>query len=184
MALDKNIEDARPWIDVASPAHPSLIDTKHVVADLYNMVNVPTILWIDEAGQIVRPNDVAYGNNQWKEVHGFDADVHKAALRDWVKGGAAPFQPDRARALQSLPGIERQEATTEFVLGQWLWDQGRGAAAERHFVRAGELAPDDFTIRRGSMPMRDIDPMGPEFFKLAQEWADAGNDYYHPLPES
>jgi hypothetical protein len=34
------------------------------------------------------------------------------------------------------------------------------------------------------MPMRDIDPMGPEFFKMAQEWAEAGNDYYHPLPES
>jgi len=184
VALDKNPEDARPWIEAAAPAHPSLIDTKHLVADLYNMVNVPTILWIDEMGKIVRPNDVAYGNNQWQEIHGFDADVHKAALRAWVRDGVTPFQPDRARVLQNLPTAERQEARAEFALGQWLWEQGRNEAAECHFVRAGELAPEDFTIRRGSMPMRGIDPMGPEFFKMAQEWAEAGNAYYHPLPES
>jgi len=36
-------------------------------------------------------------------------------------------------------------------------------------VRAGELAPKDWTIRRGSMPIRGINPMGPEFFELAKE---------------
>jgi hypothetical protein len=184
VALDKNSDDARPWIEVASPSHPSLIDTKHLVADLYNMVNVPTILWIDEAGNIVRPNDVAFGNNQWKEAHGLDADVHKVALRDWVKNGTLPFQLDRTRELQSLPSVEHQEARAEFALGQWLWEQGRRESAEPHFVRAGELAPADFTIRRGSMPMREIDPMGPEFFKMAQEWSEAGNIYYQALPES
>ncbi|TDI93152.1 MAG: TlpA family protein disulfide reductase, partial [Chloroflexi bacterium] len=104
MALDKNADDARPWIEAAGPTHPSLIDTKHLVADLYNMVNVPTILWIDEDGRIVRPNDVAYGNNQWQEMHGFDAEVHKSALRTWVHGTApAPFTSERARQLQQLP---------------------------------------------------------------------------------
>ena len=40
----------------------------------------------------------------------------------------------------------------------WLAQQGRNEAAERWFVRAGELAPHDFNIRRGSMPIRGIDP--------------------------
>ena len=185
VALDKNADDARPWIEAAAPTHPSLIDTKHLVADLYNMVNVPTILWIDEDGRIVRPNDVAYGNNQWQEVHGFDAEVHKRALRAWVHGTApAPFTSERARQLQQLPSAEHQEARAEFALGQWLWEQGRVDVAEAHFVRAGELAPQDFTIRRGSLPMRDIDPMGPEFFAMAGAWAEAGHDYYLPLPEA
>ena len=184
VAFDKNTDDARPWIEVANPQHPSLIDTKHLVADLYNMVNVPTILWIDEEGKIARPNDVAYGDNTWQEVTGFDAEVHKNALRKWVKEGEIAFDEERARALQSLPSSEHQQARAQFALGQWLWEQGRQAAAKQHFQRAGELAPQDFTIRRGSMPMQDIDPMGEEFFKMVGDWTEAGNAYYHPLPDA
>ena len=184
VALDKEADEARPWIEVASPTHPSLIDTRHLVADLYNMVNVPTILWIDEQGKIVRPNDVAYGDNTWQEVTGFDADVHKDALRQWVREGVVAFDENRARELQSLPTKEHQEARAEFAMGQWLWQAGRMEAAKPHFERAGELAPHDFTIRRGSMPMRDIDPMGEEFMKMVGEWTGAGNEYYHPLPEA
>ncbi len=46
---------------------------------------------------------------------------------------------------------------------------GQSEAAARHFVRAGELAPLDWTIRRGSMPIRGMNPFGPEFFELAAE---------------
>ena len=183
VALDKDTEAARPWIEIAKPSHPSLIDTKHHVADLYNMVNVPTILWIDENGKIVRPNDVAYGDNTWQEVTGFDAEVHKEALRQWVKTGKAPFSETRVRELQSLPNANHQEARAEFALAQYLWSQEKFEAADRHFERAGELAPQDFTIRRGSMPMRDKDPMGEEFFEMTKAWTEAGNDYYLPLPE-
>ena len=49
-----------PFIKAGKPADPSLIDTRHVVAELYNMVNVPTAVWIDDSGTIVRPNEVAY----------------------------------------------------------------------------------------------------------------------------
>jgi hypothetical protein len=51
-------------------------------------------------------------------------------------------------------------------------------------VRAGELAPHDFTIRRGSMPIRGVDPMGPAFFEMYSEWAQAGKPYYQPLEET
>lgn len=183
VALDKDAEAARPWIEVAKPTHPSLIDTKYVVADLYNMVNIPTILWIDENGVIVRPNDVAYGDNKYQSVTGLDSAAHATALRAWVKGEAAPFSAERARELQSLPTAAHQEARAEFALAQWLFAQGSSAAAEQHFVRAGELAPQDFTIRRGSMPMRNIDPMGPQFFEMVTQWREAGNPYYYPLPE-
>jgi hypothetical protein len=38
-------------------------------------------------------------------------------------------------------------------------------------------------IRRGTMPIRGIDSMGPQFRSMLQEWTAAGNPYYRPLPE-
>ena len=183
VALDKSPDDARPWIEAAKPAHPSLIDTRHVVADLYNMVNVPTIVWIDARGRIVRPNDVAFGTDTFKHITGLEAAKHLGALEAWVRGEAPPLGEARTRALQVLPTETDQHARAEFGLGQWLFACGRAEAAARHFERAGELAPHDFTIRRGTMPMRGVDPMGPAFREMLGAWTKAGNPYYKPLPE-
>jgi len=183
VAIDKSAEDARPWIAAARPTHPSLIDTTHVLADLYNIVNVPTILWLDERGRIVRPNDVAFGTDTFKSITGLEAAKHFAALRAWVRGEATAIPAARVRALQALPTDVDQQARAEFGLGEWLFTRGRTEAATRHFVRAGELAPHDFTIRRGTMPMRGIDPMGPQFREMLGAWVKAGNPYYRPLAE-
>lgn len=183
VALDKSADDARPWIEAARPTHPSLIDTAHVVADLYNMVNVPTVVWIDEAGRIVRPNDVAFGSDTFRHITGIDAAKHQGLLRAWVRGEARAPGADDVRRLQSLPTEADQQARAEFALADWLARRGRAEAAERHFVRAGELAPHDFNIRRGSMPIRGLDSMGPKFREMIQEWVGGGRPYYKPLED-
>jgi hypothetical protein len=184
VALDKNADDARPWIEKAQPTHPTLLDTRHVLGDLYNVVNVPTVFWIDERGRIVRPNDVAFGADTFKHITGLESARHLGALRAWVRGEAPALSAEEVRRHQPLPSEADQLARAEFGLGQWLWAQGRTAAAERHFLRGGELAPHDFTIRRGTMPMRGIDPMGPRFREMVQAWAGAGQPYYRPLPDT
>ncbi len=182
MALDKSPDDARPYIEQASPSHPSLIDIEHRLADLYRIVNVPTVVWIDEHGRIKRPADVAFATDMFKDLTGIAAAPHLAALRAWVKENRAPFDEVTVKKLQALPTPEEQQARAEFTLGWHLHRKGRREAAERHFLRAGELAPHDFTIRRGSMPIRGIDPMGPAFFEIFSEWSQAGHPYYVPLP--
>ncbi len=175
VAIDKSADDARPWIEAANPTHPSLIDTTHVIADLYNT--------IDERGRIVRPNDVAFGTDTFTHITGLRAATHLAALRAWVRGETTVLPEARIRALQSLPTDDDQRARAEFGLGEWLHNRGRTEAAARHFAKAGELAPHDFTIRRGTMPMRGIDPMGPQFREMLGAWVKAGNPYYRPLAE-
>jgi hypothetical protein len=184
VALDRSADDAAPWIEAARPTHPSLIDTRHAVAELYNIVNVPTGVWIDERGRIVRPNDPVFGTDTFKHITGIESARHLAAVRAWVRGEAPAPRPEKVRALQTLPTAADQQARAEFGLGQWLSEHGRAAAAERHFVRAGELAPHDFTIRRGTMPIRGIDPMGPQFRAMLGEWVQAGQPYYRPLADT
>ena len=181
VAVDRNAEAARPWIEAARPTHPALIDTRHLVADLYNMVNVPTVVWIDEGGRVVRPNDVAFGTDTFRHITGIEAAKHLGLLRGWVLGELAPLGETQTRALQKLPSASDQLARAEFGLGQWLHERGRPEAAGRHFVKAGELAPHDFMLRRGTMPMRGLDPMGAEFRAMRGDWTKAGNRYYLPL---
>lgn len=122
-----------------------------------------------------------FGTDTFKDMHGIASGPHLDALRAWVQTGALPFDDDAVRARQVLPTAEEQLARAEFTLAWWLHRQGRADAAERHFVRAGELAPHDWTIRRGSMPIRGQDPMGEALVPLWNEWAAAGMPYYPPM---
>jgi hypothetical protein len=181
VALDRSADDARPWVTDAKATFPVVVDVEHRVADLYHIVNVPTSVWIDEHGRIVRPNDAAFANDAFIDFHGVPSGPQLDAIRAWVRDGVRPFNDDDVRAHQVLPTREEQLARAERTLAWYLHQQGDPAAAEPHFERAGALAPLDFTIRRGSMPIRGQDPMGPEFGPLFEQWRAAGAVYYAPM---
>ena len=52
------------------------------------MVNVPTAVWIDERGRIVRPNEVAFVDDRFKSFTGMDSAPYVDAIRDWAVNGA------------------------------------------------------------------------------------------------
>lgn len=178
VALDRQAEDVRPWVDVAAPSFPVLLDPEHRLADLYRITNVPTGVWIDEDGRIVRPNDAAFSTDTFVEMTGAPAAPHLAALRAWVQDGVRPFDDDGVRARQMLPTPEEQLARTEATLARHLHARGARDAAERHFQAAEALAPHDWTIRRGSMWSRGKDPFGVDLLPLMEEWNAAGRPYY------
>ena len=177
VALDKCADDARPYIEKAGATHPSLIDTEHVVAHRYAMINIPTVVWIDEAGQIVRPNTAEYGTDIFKQFHGRESGPFLDAVRAWVKTGEIA-RDETVPANMVPPSAEEELARAEWALAWHLHQKGRSEAAERHFDRAAELSPDDWTIRRGSMPIRGQNPMGPEFFELFKDWEARGKTTY------
>lgn len=141
------------------------------------------MIWIDEQGRIVRPNDAQFGTDTFVALTGRPSAPFLAAVRRWVLRDEGALPVDAVREDQVLPSREQQEARAEFTLAWHLHRQGRSEAAARHFERAGQLAPGDWTIRRASLPIRGIDPMtSPEFLALWQE----GVPRYptRPLPES
>ena len=69
VSFDTRAPDAsRPFIEAARPTHPSLLDPDHHVADLYNMVNIPNAVWIDEDGRIVRPAESAGTGDEFRAM--------------------------------------------------------------------------------------------------------------------
>ncbi|MEY2437951.1 MAG: hypothetical protein QOF97_2787 [Acidimicrobiaceae bacterium] len=182
VSLDASAEAAREWVDASDPAptYPILLDVDQIVPELYGIVNIPSVVWIDEEGHIVRPVDIAPADDKFRDFTGIDSAPHHDALRRWVNEDVAPLsQADVEARLPTADG-DVQRARAERRLAAWLHRAGDTDAAERHFARAATLAPHDFTIRRGSMLQRGQDPFGTEFFEFWQEWDDAGRPGYAP----
>jgi len=189
VALDDSLDVIRPWVEAADPPLTSVrvaLDADHRLAEAYGITNVPATVWIDEDDKVVKPPTITPGNNMFQEFTKIDAEGHHAALRRWVHEGVLPELPDRGDGTDANvarpPTAEEQTGRTERRLASWLHRNGQTEAAERHYARAVQLAPLDWTISRGSMPARGQDPFGNDFFDLYQEWEDAGRPDYQAVP--
>lgn len=139
------------FYDRAKATFTSLIDTQHSVTSLYGMVNVPSGVWIDEQGRIVRPPEVAYSEqkNFGSLVAGDDRYVE--ALRDWVKHGgesAWVFGEEELHESLRLHNDRRPEADAWFKLAVYLYGTGDTEAAGRSWRRAQELEPENWNYHR------------------------------------
>lgn len=173
----RGAETAREWIEAANPDYVTLIDREHHVADLYNMVNVPQAVWIDEQGRIVRPAETAGAHDGWRSMNREDlsmpetsaAIVAKAqetyvnAVRDWAVNGAKSchaFSESEARAHLAVPDDTVARANANFRLGRYLCGEGRMAEGEKFLNAAVELRPESWNIYRQAMNLKAVGPMG------------------------
>src|SRR5580765_7419121 len=113
----RGTDHARPWIEQAKSDYWQLIDAEHRLEDLYNLVNVPQAVWIDEAGRIVRGPETAGSTDHFRRMDRVTrtmAPEHQAArlaarnaymdaVRAWVRTGRHA-KPETA-ARDSLPAI-------------------------------------------------------------------------------
>ena len=158
-----------------------MIDKFHVVADLYGFVNVPAAIWIDENDKIVRSADGTPGSDLFRSFSHVDSAVHHNLLRSWVRNEIRDLDDDKVRQFQLLPTQDLQVARLHRRIAVALRDRNTQddlAGAEKHLKLAEDLAPYDWTIRRGNMPLRGVDPFGEKFFEFVGEWSQAGRPGY------
>jgi len=178
VALDDDPEDARPWIDAASPSYPVAVDPAHVTAERYGITNVPSVVWVDEDDRIVKPPTIAPGDDQFRDYTKIDSEQHHDLLRAWVREGRLP---ESAAVEPSVRTDAEQQALAERRVAAHLQRLGRADAARLHLARAQELAPWDWTVRRGGIAMTGGDPfLGEEFIEFWQEWDAHGRPGYTP----
>jgi hypothetical protein len=195
VALDSRADAARPWIEAARPEYPVLIDRGHLVAELYNMVNVPQAVWIDERGRIVRPTENAGAFEGFRamdratrslppEVAAKVANAkstYVAAVRDWVEKGAASahvFDPAKARAHVPRMDDAIAAAHASFRFGQVLLERGRETEGRVFLEEARRLHPESWAIwRQLAEPNETGLAAGPEFWARVDA---LGERHYYP----
>ena len=195
VAMDNEVNAARPWIEAASPTYPVLIDRYHLLADLYNMVNVPQAVWIDETGRIARPAENAGAYEGFRALDfktmSMPDDVtslvkrsrttYIAAVRDWAERGAQSVhvlsdEAARERSAGADDGIA--QAHVLFRLGLFLREAGEADEGEALLAKASELHPDSWTIWRQSAEKLDNGlAAGPDFWQRVQA---LGERHFYP----
>lgn len=192
VALD-HPDAARPWIAAASPTYPCVIDRDHRVAELYNLVNVPQAVWINESGTIVRPPEVAGWNDGFRQRDRPPEQVQAErarfratyldAVRDWAhRGAASPHALDAKTVAARLrvPDGSIAEAHARFHLGQALLREGREDEAKAEFAEASRLHPDSWAIWRQVAPKDERGlGSGAEFWRRVEALGD--RPYYPPV---
>ena len=186
------VKDAGPWITAAKPDFTALVDEKQIVTQKYNMVNVPTAVWIDEQGHVVRPNEVAFIDDRFKTFTGMDSAPYINAIRDWAaKGAKSVYVLSEAELKARLKppsddrSNDRRKADAEFALAAYLYKQGKGTDAIPHFKEAQRLDPDNWNYKRQAWALSDAErDYGTSFKKEVQKLN--GKPYYEPrkLPET
>jgi tetratricopeptide (TPR) repeat protein len=204
VALDaRGSETAGPWITKAAPEHPSLIDEAHVIDALFGIVNVPSGIWIDEEGMIVRPPEPAHPRRPAyldravpadatpaererielvKALH-VEAERYVAALRDWVqRRGESRFalSPDEVIRRSRPRPIDEATAVAHFALGQALHARGAQAAAIEHFRKAHALQPTNWTYRRDAWSLAGADREAMYGTSWVDEVKREGVENYYP----
>ena len=179
VALDAGGADAAgPWIDRAKTTHPALIDASHSLDELLGIVNVPSGVWIDEQGVLVRPPEPAF---PWRPREPseelvaqlpailveqllesrkiqIDPEPYVAALRDWVANGEGSryaLAPDEVLARSRPRPPEHSEAAAAFELAQHLHRSGHAEDAVRWFREAHRLQPENWTYKRQAWAFAD-----------------------------
>jgi hypothetical protein len=166
----RGAQHARPWIEEAKSDYWQLIDTEHRLSDLYNLVNVPQAVWIDEQGRIVRPPETAGSTDHFRRM-----DLKTRTL------SPEALPADAARA--ALPKVtpEIAEARARFRLGVWLRDNGRATEGDRQMDAASGLHPDSWSMWRQAADLDEVGKAsGPDFWKRVQA---LGDRPYYPPPK-
>ena len=166
VAIDEAADDVAPW--AADVDYPVLVDTDRTFADSYGLVNVPTVIWLDEQRRVVRQPSAEFSDDQFTSVHGVESGPHLDAVRRWVRDSDLAGTDDVAPPTPL--GAEQRQARAEFRLALELKRRGHDEAAAAHVAIADALAPDDFTIWRAGMQLVGDDPFGAEFFDRYTEW--------------
>ena len=209
VALDTDVEAARPFHEAAHATHPSLVDPAHVMVGLFGMTNAPFAIWIDEDGTIVRPAEVAFAprqprrgpdqsefiaqlpERQRKIIEQMtaairDTDRYSVAVRDWAAHGADSryVLPEHEVIERSRPRpLEFGLAAAHFELAQHLHRAGFPPTPSRTSRKRTGSIPTNWSYHREALSL--VDPEWGQVYErdMLSEVELVGTETFYPALE-
>mgnify|MGYP001163638699 CR=1 FL=1 len=179
---------AGPIFDAAQPTFIQVVDPDHIVSSAFNFVNVPSSVWINEKGRIVRIDEGTYSKihsmGEGQEAITFGNDVYTPALKDWVaKGEKSKFVQSAKEVTGNIREhtFDQMKADAAFRLANFFRLHGRKEKAEKYWKMCQELNPDSINFIRQNLTLTKEGSAGETFMQVMGEYVSQGKDYYRPL---
>jgi hypothetical protein len=193
--------DDELWSRARRPQFPCLLDENHRVARLYGITNVPTAVWIDERGRVVRPPECAgaFDGVRQLDVATFSLPDEVAArgravrrhyvdaVRDWARKGSGSvyvLSPEELAGRLEDSTETDSLAAAHFQIGAYLHRHGESQAAQTFLEEAARLRPDAWTFLRQKIAVASEGAVGgfaatPEYWEAVKKLGD--RPYYPPI---
>ena len=156
----------------------TLVDEEHTISSLYNLVNVPSAVWIDESGKVIRIDEGAYAETHKMGGFEFGRSDYAPMVRDWVKNGSNS-EYAKGNAIPNLVRTSNENlAEANFKLGVYFFKLGNMEKADNYWVAAEKLNPDSWNFHRQDWSFTP-EEAGVNWGKKFQELK--GKPYYRPI---
>ena len=181
-AEDTGGEEAAGGVfDAANVTYTAIIDVDHTISSLYNFVNVPSGVWIDEEGRIVRWNEGTYAAQHKLGTIEFGSDLYVPALKDWLEKGAESeyvWTPEEVAAHIIPRTDDAEKAEPTFKLGVYFQQQGDEERANKYWEESQRLNPGSWNFHRQDWSFTPSEA-GANWLKKVQTLGD--KPYYQPM---
>lgn len=169
---------AGTWYDRAKVTYISLVDPQHTVSTLFNLVNVPSAVWIDEDGFVRRIDEGAYATVHQMGTFEFGREDYAPMVRAWVEQGdhVKPPQEFAKQLAARTPDVALAEPT--FKLGVYFFRTGDEEKANRYWEQAQRLNPDSWNYHRQDWSFTPTEA-GANWLLKVQSLGD--KPYYRPI---
>ncbi|MDQ4076159.1 MAG: TlpA family protein disulfide reductase [Chloroflexota bacterium] len=140
VAVDmQGAEAARPWVEAAGAAFPTVLDSENHLAQLYGYKLIPNGIFLDEQGVV-----------RYRKFGGFSVEneVDVDAVKRLIHREAEQIEADSRRAPYELSDTERALVDARMRLGAELFRRGARDEALREWRAALGLDPENLTIRK------------------------------------
>jgi hypothetical protein len=166
---------------MADATFVQIVDVNHRISALFNLVNVPSAVWIDEEGKIVRSDEGAYAETHEMGTIKFGTNDYIPAVRDWVAKGS---ESEYVKSASGLAADIKPKSTDEnlaeanFSLGVYFHQNGNEEKANTYWEAAEALNPDSWNYHRQDW---SFTPKEANTNWMRKVQTLKGKDYYAPI---